>query len=363
MYKVKPRYLTTPIALNVYSQLIRTYTLTIHNSQPSNITLDAIGISWLIALVTIISYLALLLQILLMPLLLAQLVKTMARLSRDADGYPNNAIESISIFLVSVFASMANFAGIIDITQSPLLADIFLCVWNHFSLISGVLALSVLPIFMCIRQSQLPWHLLYLPAIMAASTASELTTIVEDTDASGLLMNGYLLWGIACIPALAFAISYIRRNLEEGLMPLAVVSQLSLSVMTLGIHGRRVWAESKGPSKAPLLLGELAMAWGAVGGVVLWAMSLVWFVSAHANLWRHRRINGWEGVFPLASFALASVYVVRIWGTGLVGLQLLFVYVSGWMAGTIGVSVKDLVKKRSVRQPIVVETTSVYGTI
>ncbi|KAJ2901883.1 hypothetical protein GGI21_004631, partial [Coemansia aciculifera] len=326
---VPVRWLTVATALNVYAQLWRTYAsvadLDSDTSTSKPPYLRSIGGDWLIAIVATVSYTGLALQLLLLPILAAQLV--LAPLFEI-----RHAIEFSSLLLVSVFTTIANHSGIIDITSMPLLADIFLVLWKIGALASAVSAFTVLPTYVIatIRQSRTqqrrrrrgisaatsdhngdsedddttdphPWFLMLLPAIAASSAAGDLTMVLQPRDASDVLIYSFVLWGAAIAPALVFTISYIRHQVTrysllsssasvsllssssslDVLFPSAPVSQLALAIMSLGIQSRRVWADTVGPSTAPLLLGELAMAAGAILGLVLWASSAAWLINAH----------------------------------------------------------------------------------
>ncbi|KAJ2490365.1 Plasma membrane sulfite pump involved in sulfite metabolism [Coemansia sp. RSA 2052] len=343
-----------------------------------------------------------------------------------------HAIESSSLLLVSVFTTIANHSGIIDITSAPLVADILLVLWKICAIASAASAFTVLPTYVIatMRQSRrwrqrrpgavtlehhndleddtmdpYPWFLMLLPAIAASSAAGDLTMVLQPREASDVLIYSFVLWGAAIAPALVFTVSYIRHQVShysllppgstssplDVLSPSAPVSQLALAIMSLGIQSRRVWADTVGPSTAPLLLGELAMAAGAILGLVLWASSAAWLINAHvlvihkyrrrlsrreeqnvggsnsialilpvttdtaaatllytaaprrnrsavAGCWQ--RINSFaacHAVYPLASFALATAYIARIWdsSTALHLTQLLLAYITALMAAAL----------------------------
>ncbi|KAJ2809602.1 hypothetical protein H4S07_003171 [Coemansia furcata] len=146
--------------------------------------------------------------------------------------------------------------------------------------------------------------------------------------------------------------------------------------MSLGIQSRRVWADTVGPSTAPLLLGELAMAAGAILGLVLWASSAAWLINAHvlvihkyrrraeqqsvliipslaettlllvprqtrsviAECWRQvNPLAACHAVYPLASFALASAYIAHIWDSSIALhlAQLMLAYVTVLMVAAL----------------------------
>ncbi|KAJ1813948.1 Plasma membrane sulfite pump involved in sulfite metabolism [Coemansia sp. RSA 2675] len=421
---VSVRWLAVATALNINAQLWRTYASVVDwNSDSSTGTPYPRSVSgdWLIALVTATSYTGLALQLLLLPVLAARLALAVARQPQAPLGL-ECAIKSVGLLLVSVFATVANYSGIIDITSVPLVADIFLVVWKICAMASAACALIVLPTYVAttMRQSQsrrrrrpdtvpdfysepdsgvvdpYPWFLLLLPAIAASASAGDLTMVLQPRDASAVLIYSFVLWGAAIAPALVFTISYIRHQVSrytqlppeaassfslDVLFPSAPVSQLALAIMSLGIQSRRVWADTVGPSTAPLLLGELAMAAGAILGLVLWASSAAWLINAHVLVihkyrrWQsHRRreehnnsvtliaspiadttillvprqtrsavAECWQqvnflaachAVYPLASFALATAYVSHIWDSSIALhlTQLMLAYVSVLMA-------------------------------
>ncbi|KAJ2719368.1 hypothetical protein GGI07_005249 [Coemansia sp. Benny D115] len=388
---------------------------------------------WLVCFVSIISYSGLALHLLLicvygLRLLLASVVTSARGEATDtiiAEGGGGNGpvayIGPIIAFAwtlpVSLLAIVSNFSGIVDITTAPLVADLLLGTWRLCAVLSAVLMLTALPAFMAASPSRrryhdyrllLPWYLLFLPAIAASSAASELTLVLPAARASGVLAAGYALWGGSVIPALAFAVLYIKQHMairrhdgngndnnngngngtlgnstataEDGglgndsvalsdlkqyLEPLAPLSQLALGIMSLGVQGRRVWSDSVGATTAPLLLGELSMAAGAILGLIFWASSAAWFLHAHllaalaistrsAHHYQQRH-SGYSALFtslspratcvgklcleatstchpiyPVASLAIASATLARIWSstTLLMLTQALLVYTS-----------------------------------
>ncbi|KAJ2862059.1 Plasma membrane sulfite pump involved in sulfite metabolism [Coemansia aciculifera] len=421
---VSVRWLAVVTALNIYAQLWRTYA-SVADLDPDNSNNTpyprSVGGDCLIAIVAAMSYTGLALQLLLLPILAAQVALAVAR-QPQAPFQLKQAIKSVSLLLVSVFATIANHSGIIDITSAPLVADIFLVVWKVCALASAVCAFLVLPAYVAatMRQSRrqrrrpasrpetaleyysesdpdlvdpYPWFLLLLPAITASSCAGDLTMVLQPRDASDVLIYSFVLWGAAIAPALVFTISYIRHQVSrysqlppgsttsplDVIFPSAPVSQLALAIMSLGIQSRRVWADTVGPSTAPLLLGELAMAAGAILGLVLWASSAAWLINAHvlvihkyrrwlrrsreeqngvsliipptadttlllvprqtrsavAGCWKQvNSLAACHAVYSLASFALATAYIARIWDSSIALhlAQLSLAYVTVLMA-------------------------------
>ncbi|KAJ2450504.1 hypothetical protein EV183_004246 [Coemansia sp. RSA 2336] len=244
--------------------------------------------------------------------------------------------------LVTVAIMLSNFSGLVDITLVPLVADLAVYVWRGGAFLSMAMAILAFPLH--VRSRQPTTHQLFLPAIVTSVCASDLTLIQQPRTASSLLSLGYVIWGAVLVPSLCFAVRYIRlvighRRLTCLLSPLALGSQLAVAVMGLGVQSQRVWASPVGPATAPLLLGELAMAAGAILGLLLWAAAAMWWVGAHALAWQngfryvHLLKPQFALVLPLASFALATIYVARIWAStsALVLSQLLILYVSAIM--------------------------------
>ncbi|KAJ2815793.1 hypothetical protein IWW50_006716, partial [Coemansia erecta] len=237
-------------------------------------------------------------------------------------------IHTASLFLVAVLTTLSNYSGIVDITLVPLVADLMLHSWHWCAIFSACIACTVLPLYITSSRQRV-WHALWLPSVVCSVSASDLTLILRPHPASSLLSLGFIMWGAAAIPSICFAIGYIRRisrswRLSVLVPPLAVVSQLALGIMSLGVQSRRVWGDTVGPATAPLLLGELAMAAGAILGLVLWAASAAWFINAHVlAVWlrRGRQQGNWLSVsvcqvaYPVASFTMATVYVARIWSS------------------------------------------------
>ncbi|KAJ2006103.1 hypothetical protein H4R26_001568 [Coemansia thaxteri] len=415
---VSVRWLGVATALNIYAQLWRVYASVLSQDSGGGSTappyLRSIGGDWLIFIVSAMSYAGLALLLLLLPILVARLALVMAR-QLQAPLELKSAIEPASLLLVSLFTAISNHAGIIDITSMPLVADIFLVVWKCCAVASAALALIALPAYVTstMRQSRgqrllpysrgsldtadvaepLPWFLLLLPAIAASASAGDLTMVLQPRDASDALINSFVLWGAAVAPALVFTASYIRYQVTryslsqpgsnassplDVVFPSAIVSQLAFAIMSLGIQSRRVWADTVGPSTAPLLLGELAMAAGAILGLVLWASSAAWLINAHvlvihkfrrlrqedqrhasrialilssdavlhisaprrvqsalARTWqRISALSACHAVYPQASFALATAYVARIWDSSIALhlTQLMLAYLTLLMA-------------------------------
>ncbi|KAJ2837990.1 hypothetical protein FBU31_001021, partial [Coemansia sp. 'formosensis'] len=154
---VSVRWLAVVTALNIYAQLWRTYaSVVIDPDTPTHTPyLRSIGGDWLIAIVAAISYTGLALQLLLLPVLATQLALAVAR-QPQAPLNLKHAITSISLLLVSVFATIANHSGIIDITSAPLVADILLVAWKVCAMASAASALIVLPAYVVatMRQSR-----------------------------------------------------------------------------------------------------------------------------------------------------------------------------------------------------------------
>ncbi|KAJ2743215.1 hypothetical protein GGI20_003922, partial [Coemansia sp. BCRC 34301] len=348
---VSVRWLAVSTALNVYAQLWRTYASVADFDSESSVSaprLRSIGGDWLIGIVAAMSYTGLALQLLLLPVLATRMALAVAR-QPQAPFKLRRAIESSSLLLVSVLTAIANHSGIIDITSAPLVADILLAVWKVCAIASAASAFTVLPTYVIatMRQSRRrgrrqpgtatlghhsdweadtadphPWFLLLLPAIAASSAAGDLTMVLQLRDASDVLIYSFVLWGAAIAPALVFTISYVRHQVAryslmppgsalsplDVLFPSAPVSQLALAIMSLGIQSRRVWADAVGPSTAPLLLGELAMAAGAILGLVLWASSAAWLINAHVLvIHKYRRWLGRREEQSFSSSSIASI--------------------------------------------------------
>ncbi|KAJ1899444.1 hypothetical protein LPJ66_002101 [Kickxella alabastrina] len=396
-------WLTVSIALSSYAQLWRTYSESAdyidngtpgggRNKQPPS----TLASEWLVLLVSIISYSGLALQLALIPIYALRLMLASVLVAPRATREPSDLLRSIIEYSwavpVCLLAAVSNFVGIVDITAAPLLADILLGIWRLCAIFGAVLTLTALPAFMATaaryrrlpsdgQPKLLPWYLLFLPGTVAGAAASELTLVLPPSRASGVLAAGYALWGASVVPALVFSILYIRQLMAASIssravvkpsgsllvMPLAPVSQMALGIMTLGIQSQRVWADTVGPATAPLLLGELAMAAGAILGLVLWGASTAWFINSHILLFtlqsnstsssssssnRRRRglgicavgkvafrtlTDSCQPVYPLASFALATAVVARIWSSVvmLVLTRVLIAYLSIVLA-TVG---------------------------
>ncbi|KAJ1942620.1 hypothetical protein FBU59_003146 [Linderina macrospora] len=177
-------------------------------------------------------------------------------------------------------------------------------------------------------------------------------------------MFAFVLWGFSITPLLAFTAAYIKSRLhqrrESGelptsmldlLLPLAPTSQATLAIMSLGVQSRRVWADTVGPATAPLLLGEMAMAVGAILGLMLWASAAAWFISAHvlivvswakqmqrndgnclSRLWQPTvsKLAMCHAVYPVGSFAMATAYLAYVWDspTALYTAEVLVIWVA-----------------------------------
>ncbi|KAJ1720635.1 hypothetical protein LPJ53_004764 [Coemansia erecta] len=293
---------------------------------------------------------------------------------------------------LSLLALVSNFSGIVDITRAPLLADILQGVWRLCAVFGAVVALTALPLSLRHGDSRrISWYLLFIPGVAAASTASELSMVLSESRASGVLTAGYLLWGASAAPALGLTIQNVRHRLHQGpstkdlVVPLAPVSQLALGIMTLGIESRRVWADTVGPSTAPLLLGELAMAAGAILGLVLWAAAAAWLVNSHLIITMTavpcnvisicgRLTESWQIVYPVASFAMATAVLARIWSsaTALMLARILIAYLTVAICGLAGRALWKLWtattiarSQRTSTSPSLTtpSSTSLYGSI
>ncbi|KAJ2860354.1 hypothetical protein GGH94_005574 [Coemansia aciculifera] len=145
-------------ALNIYTQLWRTYASVV-DLDPDNSNSTpyprGVGGDCLIAIVAAMSYMGLALQLLLLPIPAVQVALAVAR-QPQAPFQLKQAIKSVSLLLVSVFATIANHSGIIDITSAPLVADIFLVVWKVCALASAACAFILLPAYVAatMRQSR-----------------------------------------------------------------------------------------------------------------------------------------------------------------------------------------------------------------
>ncbi|KAJ1798212.1 Plasma membrane sulfite pump involved in sulfite metabolism, partial [Coemansia sp. RSA 2598] len=285
-----------------------------------------------------------------------------------------SAIQYTYLVPLSMLATVANFCGLVDITAMPLLADIFLGIWRLCAVFGAVVSITALPLYVLLRpryhagdagiaqqqqqqQHRLaPWFLLYIPGIVAASTASELAAILPNQQASSMLVSGYILWGSSVVPALSFTVVFLKArlglqrqpNVHHLVLPLSLLSQTALGIMTLGIQSQRVWADStSGPATAPLLLGEMAVAAGAILGMVFWAAAAAWFVSSHLvvllrttspkNMLRALGMLVTTRIvaFPVASFAIATAVFARIWRSmaALALARLLLIYVGVILSG------------------------------
>ncbi|KAJ1935438.1 hypothetical protein EC988_008484, partial [Linderina pennispora] len=181
-------------------------------------------------------------------------------------------------------------------------------------------------------------------------------------------MFAFVLWGFSITPLLVYTALYIKCPLhqrrESGelptsildmLLPLAPISQAALAIMLLGVQSRRVWADTVGPSTAPLLLGEMAMAVGAILGLILWASAAAWFINAHvliivswvrqirsdtsdrlSRLWQPTvgKLAMCHVVYPVGSFAMATAYLAHVWNslTALYTAEVLVIWVAVLLA-------------------------------
>ncbi|KAJ2322014.1 hypothetical protein IWW52_000372 [Coemansia sp. RSA 2704] len=324
---VDTRWLEVGISLNAYALVWRTYKDFNADAESS---LFSSSNEWLILGTTLLSYIGLLL-LLLFPALL--LLKRVLRSNPPTE----TPLYTTSLLVVGVHTALSNYTGLVDIVVAPLFSDLMLRLWHWSAMISAGIAALAFPLYIATplpQRVQTRWSVLFLPSIVASASASDITLLLEPRKASSLLSLGYVFWGMVIIPAISFAVVDIRRQLTGSVqlfMPLAVVSQLAMSVMALGIQSRRVWADSVGPANAPLLLGEMAMAAGAILGLILWAAAAAWFVNAHVvAIWLRPRADWLSTVYPVASFTLATIYLARIWAssTALLSARVLIAYVT-----------------------------------
>ncbi|KAJ1739926.1 hypothetical protein LPJ68_004242 [Coemansia sp. RSA 1086] len=327
---VDSRWLELAIAFNIYPLVWRTYVWALDAFDEPYGLLDS---EWLMRATTILSLTGLVLLVLYVPLYLLRLA------IHSTPSAPADYIQQGAMLLVSVATMLSNYSGLIDITLVPLVADLALFLWRGCAILSMAMAALAFPLH--VSSSQQLIHRLFLPAIVTSVCASDLTLIQQPHVASPLLSLGYIMWGAVLIPSLCFAVRYIHLIIQQCrlsclLSPLAHVSQLAVGVMSLGVQSQRVWASPVGPATAPLLLGELAMAAGAILGLLLWASAAMWFVGSHAlalqgGFSRERVLKPqFALVLPVASFALATMYVSRIWASAsaLVLSQLLILHAS-----------------------------------
>ncbi|KAJ1880425.1 Plasma membrane sulfite pump involved in sulfite metabolism [Coemansia sp. RSA 1722] len=375
--QAKADWLALSIAPSSFSQLYRAYILTSETLNDKNpyTLLDASTESWQIQAIAIISYTGLAMLLLVLSIFLLHLIlgiflpAPQTRHQQVADDTPVDLFSLVQYtYLVplALLASVANFCGLVDITAMPLLADVFLGIWRICACFGAIASITALPIYLMVKMrcsqlgmqqqhKQAPWFLLYIPGIVAATTASELAAILPNKRASEVLFSGYLLWGSSVIPALAFAIVFVRArlsltrqpNVYHLILPLSLMSQTALSIMALGIQSQRVWTDTSGPATAPLLLGEIAMASGAILGMVFWAAAAAWFVNSHLvvvlkttsprNLLVALRLLITTRIvaFPVASFAIATAALARIWHStmALALTKVLLVYVGCILSG------------------------------
>ncbi|KAJ2716989.1 hypothetical protein H4R19_000298 [Coemansia spiralis] len=310
---------------------------------------------WLIAGATAVSYSGLALLLLLPPLGVARAIARALRPRSDPPAEPPQQEtgpmpESMCLFsllVVAALTAVADFAAVVDITQAPLVADTMMGLWRSCAAAALLLTVAALPIYLTAptpAPADAPrWHLLVLPAVAASAAAGELAQAVAPHNAAGLLGHAYVLWGASVVPALCFAVVQARSacaiapSIPAGRLapvlaaPLTTVALLAAAIMALGIHGRRVWNDPATPASTPLLLGELAMAGGAILGLLLWAAAAAWFATAHVLAIMAPRPPGarmagrqlcaaaWSTAaqlaYPLAAFALATIYLARIWSS------------------------------------------------
>ncbi|KAJ2078813.1 hypothetical protein H4R24_004220 [Coemansia sp. RSA 988] len=381
---VDEQWLESSTVLCIYALVWRKYTWALEGFDFEKPTSDVWSSesNWMVFFVTVLSYVGITLLLLFLPLYLLRLAVSRRAASHSAEPNSNTTADYntnipgchvqqmrlVGLLLVSVLTALSNFSGIIDITLAPLVADLMLFLWKCCAGAASFLGIVAVPayVFSTIRQQQpQSYSLMFLPAIVASATASDLTLVLSLDEASALLGMSYVLWGMSVVPVLLFAVAHIRyaiRCFSGSAHPLAVLigplgalSQLTLSIMALGFQSRRVWGDLVGPATAPLLLGELAMAAGAILGLVLWAGLLAWFVHCHVlaiicsyrqfqrgqvrshlQLYPENRFANptteritWQCAagqcllgmpvcqvaYPLASFALATLYFARIWSS------------------------------------------------
>ncbi|KAJ2806890.1 hypothetical protein H4R20_001510 [Coemansia guatemalensis] len=371
---VDEQWLESSTVLCLYALVCRKYTWALQAfdiEKPVNDRWSSES-NWVVLFVTVLSYAGIALLLLFLPLYLLRLAvcpRTIPRNteSNSSQGRHVQQMRLVGLLLVSVLTALSNFSGLVDITLAPLVADLMLFLWKCCAGAASLLAIVAVPtyVFSAMRrqhpQASL-YSLMFLPTVVASAATSDLTLILSLNDASKLLGMSYALWGMSVAPVLSFAVAHIRyaircfggsdSPLAVLIGPLGALSQLTLSIMALGLQSRRVWGDIVGPATAPLLLGELAMAAGAILGLVLWAALLAWFVHSHvlAIICSYRQfqrdqnhylqqdptndsVNSstarmtWQYAagqcllgmpvcrvaYPLASFALATLYFARIW--------------------------------------------------
>ncbi|KAJ2662200.1 hypothetical protein IW148_003089 [Coemansia sp. RSA 1199] len=335
---VDERWLDMSISLSMYSLVWRAFSWSL-DAFDTDVSMLRGTSSWVIHGTNVTTYLGLLLLVFFPPVYFVQSIFLTLR------AHPGQLIDHVFVcaqFVVAVLTTLSNFSGTIDLVLVPLVSDILLHVWHWCAVLSACVAVLALPLYITSDRPRM-WHMLWLPCVVCSVSASDLSLVLQAQDASSLLSLGFVMWGASIIPSVCFAIGHIRRSLRSCelsvlIPPLAVVSQLALGVMALGVQSKRVWGGTVGPATAPLLLGELAMAAGAVLGLVLWAASAAWFVNAHVLVvwmqWR-RRSTGWsisvcKAAYPVASFTMATIYVARVWSSrsALLCSQFLIAYLS-----------------------------------
>ncbi|PIA13822.1 hypothetical protein COEREDRAFT_83192 [Coemansia reversa NRRL 1564] len=383
---VDEQWLELSTVLCIYALVCRKYTWTLQAFDFDKPTSDiwSSESSWVVLLVTVLSYAGIFLLLLFLPLYLLRLAVFSRTITHNSNNSSSSSSEVsgdssnpgrhvqqmrlVGHLLVSVLTALSNFSGIVDIILAPLVADIMLFLWKCCAGAAAFLAIVAVPtyVFSAMRR-QHPrsslYTVMFLPTVVASATASDLTLVLPLNEASALLGLAYTLWGMSVAPVLSFAVANIRyaiKNFPGSAHPLAMLigplgalSQLTLSIMALGLQSRRVWGDVVGPATAPLLLGELAMAAGAILGLALWAGLLAWFVHSHVlaiicgyrqfrqnQNYHHLQQNSandsanrntvhttWRSAtgqyllkmpvcqmtYPLASFTLATLYFARIW--------------------------------------------------
>ncbi|KAJ2150942.1 hypothetical protein J3F82_003664 [Coemansia sp. RSA 637] len=335
---VDSRWLDVSISLSMYSLVWRTFSWSLDAFDTDVSTLRDTSM-WVIHGTNIMSYLGLLLLVFFPPVYIVQTIVLTLR------AHPAHFVDHIFVcaqFVVAVLTTISNFSGTVDLVLVPLVSDLLLHVWQWCAVLSACVAVLALPLYITASGPRV-WHMLWLPCVVCSASASDLSLVLQAQDASSLLSLGFVMWGASIIPGVCFAVGHIRRSLRSFelptlISPLSVVSQLALGIMALGVQSKRVWGGTVGPATAPLLLGELAMAAGAVLGLVLWAASAAWFVNAHVLVawmqWGHGS-SGWsisvcKVAYPVASFTMATIYVARVWSarSALVCSQFLIAYLS-----------------------------------
>ncbi|KAJ2162780.1 hypothetical protein GGF46_000341 [Coemansia sp. RSA 552] len=350
------QWLRTSLALSAYALVWRTYAGLQEAVGPGPSTGGDSVYDRLIMAASVLSYTALGMLLLFPPLFAARYLAGAPLPQRSR---LDSGLHLAILFLLATQTTVANITGVVDLLVAPLAGDLLRVAWRAGAAASTLLATLALPLYIARAQYSVPCHLLFLPGIAATAAAADLALVLPTRAASAVLTLAFSLWGAGVIPALTFSVAHIHQSIrqisarrpEDGprpvlrvlASPLATVSQLALAIMALGVQSRRVWGDTVGPATAPLLLGELAMAAGAILGLIFWAAAAAWFVHSHiaaatAHLRQHdRRLLLWQLptasahlMYPLASFTLATIYVTRIWRSysALLISRLLIVYLS-----------------------------------